>query len=487
MRVMFFWPGCGNLPTLGVPLLMAILREAGHEVRFFSSSPYHPWPRSSRGSLFRSSDCRDNAPDRDRFLNDLERGCSAFRSEVERFRPDVIGLSALSTNYEIGMTYLRSIPKDFFLLVGGAHAMVKPHQVISDPLVDAVCVGEAEPMILEFINHFQRGGNYSGVPNLWYKSSDREVIRNECGVTADLEKLPSLAESGMEPEIAHFVGRRYRRFYGETSRGCPHNCSFCANRELMKLTCGTDRPLIRRMPPSVAVGKFVDLKQKLGIEMLRIVDENFLAAPITWLEEFCKLYAERVNLPFTISASAITLTEERVDLIKKAGCVNVNFGLESGGEEYRKTVLNKAVSDDDIINVVRVLEKHKLRANSGVIIGLPGQSDAILTETVELIRKTRLPVNIEFFLPTPGSLLYDKLVSRGEFTDLKDGYDCYRALGEPVYIAEGMSREKLIGLARTMLLYAHLPRSLSKLVGICDRESDEANRVLDALESVFSF
>ncbi len=466
---------------------MAILRKAGHEVKLFSSSPYHAWPRSSRGSLFRSSDCRDSGPARDRFEQDLERGCTAFRSEVERFCPDVIGLSALSTNYEIGMAYLRSIPKDFFLFVGGAHAMVKPEQVISDPLVDAVCVGEAEPMILDFVNRLQGGGNYSGVPNLWYKSSDGEVVRNECGVTADLEKLPSLAESGMEPEIAHFVGRRYRRFYGETSRGCPHDCSFCANRELMKLTCGTDRPLIRRMAPSAAVEKFVDLKEKLGIEMLRIVDENFLAAPITWLGEFCKIYGERVNLPFTISASAITLTEERVGLIKQAGCVNVNFGLESGGEEFRKNVLNKAVSDKDIINVVRVLEKYRLRANSGVIIGLPGQSDAILAETVELIRKTRLPVNIEFFLPTPGSLLHDKLVFRGEFTDLKDGYDCYRALGEPVYIAEGMSREKLMGLARTMLLYAHLPRSLRELVGLCEKETDESNRVLDALESVFSF
>ncbi len=471
--------------------MMSMLRDAGHEVALFSTSPFHSWPRSTRGSLFRSSDGRDARPDRTCFDRDLAHGQNAFRKTIAQFQPHAVGLSALSSNFHLGMEYVRAVPKSFVFVVGGVHATLCPDQVIADPYVDAVCVGEAEPMILSFAQRcaeLQRDGiDFSGICNLWYRDALGTVHRNSTGQQANLEKLPSLSRAGLEPELGHFVGRKYRRYYGETSRGCPYDCSFCSNAALTG-AAGLDRKrVMRRMSPERAVSSFSILKKTMRLEMLRILDENFLAAPKDWLQEFCARYTLDVALPFTISATAKLLTMDRVALIKRAGCVNVNFGVESGNELFRRQVLNKSTSDSELIAAADVLIAEGLRANTGVIIGLPGQDDAIIEQTVELLRRMKLPASIEFFLPSPGSRLHRDVVTRGEFADLKNAYDCYRALGDPVYIAQHTSREELIALSRTMLLYARLPQTLRPIIDLCREDTPDGNRILDALEATYAF
>lgn len=490
MRILFFWPGCRTSPSMGIPLLQTILKNAGHEVDLFSTSQFHDSPRSTRGLMFKSSDGKDRKPDPIRYKKDFERGRAALIEVINKFKPDVIGLSAMYTNYQIGMAYLHSIPNKFFLLVGGVHASLCPDEVIADPLVDAVCVGEGERMILEFAKRWDSGSSkspdFSGIPNLWYKDTVRNIQKNETGHFTDLEKLPPLDEDFVKPEIVHFVGKQYRTATIETSRGCPFNCSYCCNKNLMKSTFGKTKPFIRTLKPQIVVKNTRRLKDLLDLEMIRIVDENLLANPREWLDEFCSLYKSEIALPFAISASANVITEDRIKMIKEAGCVNINFGLESGNESYRMKVLNKPLKDKHFLQARRILEDYDIRSNAGVMLGLPGQTRQIIEETICMFRKLRVPVSSAFFIPLPGTTLFGDLKARG-WEGLKDDYDNYRAMGEPVYIPETMSKQEIIGISRTMLLYATLPESLWPVVKLCEIETEETNRLLDILELIFAF
>lgn len=492
MRILFFWPGCKSAFSLGigVPILQTILKNAGHEVDVFNTSQFHDFPRSTRGLMFKSSGGRDSRPDLVQYKKDFERGRAALIEAIETFKPDVIGLSALYISYEMGMAYLSSVPKKFFLLIGGVHASICPDEVINNPLVDAVCVGEGESMILEFAKRWDSGSSksldFSGVPNLFYKDSAGNIQKNETGCFTDLEKVPPLDKDFAEMDIFHFVGKQYRSTIIETSRGCPFECTYCCNKNIMKSAFGKNRAFIRRRKPQTIIRSIRRSKDLLDLELIRFVDENFLSNPIGWLEEFCSLYKKEIALPFTIMTSVNVITEDRIKAIKEAGCVNVNFGLESGNEDYRTKVLNKPLKDKQFLQARRILEDYDIRSNAGVMIGLPGQTHQIVQETICLIRKLRVPISIAFYIPFPGTAMFDDLKAKG-WEGLKDDYDNYRAMGEPVYIPETMSKQEIIGISRTMLLYATLPESLWPVVKLCEIETEETNRLLDILELIFAF
>ena len=73
MRILFFWPGCKTTPTLGIPILQTMLKNAGHKVDLFSTSQFHDFPRSTRGLMFKSSDGRDRKPDPIQYKKDFEK------------------------------------------------------------------------------------------------------------------------------------------------------------------------------------------------------------------------------------------------------------------------------------------------------------------------------------------------------------------------------------------------------------------------------
>lgn len=491
MKILFFWPGVQDQPSLGLPLLMTLLKNAGHEIGLFSTSEFHPYPRSVRGMLYKTSANRENKPDRMSYERDWSRGIQAFIAVVDKFGPDVIGMSAMSTNYLIGLKYLQALEPKPFILVGGVHATLCPQEVLEHPFVDAVCVGEGEATILEFAKRIDTGAlktrKFSDVPNLWFKDTGSHIRKNQTGSFADLDSMPPVDPEYVGTFKSYFIGKEYINASFETSRGCPFSCTYCCNDAYKKAVFGSHKPSIRRMKPAKAIAHLQGIKEKATVTMVRFVDENLLTAPSDWLEEFCVLYKKEIRLPFQLMASANTITDERIRMIKEAGCVNINFGIESGNEKYRTQVLKKPITDKQLILARRVLEDYEIRASGGIMIGLPGQTNNIIWDTIRLIRKLRIPVSNEYFVPLPGSPMYNELIRDGSFKAFQEDYDCYRAMGEPIYIPHGMTKEEVVGIARTTLLYAHLPESLWPVVALCAKESETTDRLLDALEMIFAF
>jgi len=230
----------------------------------------------------------------------------------------------------------------------------------------------------------------------------------------------------------------------------------------------------------------VSIKSNHNVEMFRFVDENFTAASIDWLTEFSNSYKKSLGVPFTISATASSLSEEKVKLIKKAGCVNANIGPESGNDEYRKNVLKKNETDSTYITACRLFEDYNIRVNANFIYGLPFQTKEVIQDTVNLIKRLKCPISTEFFMPLPGSELYERVKSTGSYKDFESDYDCYRSVGEPIFVPEGKTREDIIAMSRTMILYAKLPDRLKPIIKLCEKETEGTNRILDAIDLIFA-
>tara|TARA_B100001964_G_C14225876_1_gene597605 strand:+ start:480 stop:1955 length:1476 start_codon:yes stop_codon:yes gene_type:complete len=491
MKVLLFWPCIDRSFALGLPLIQSIIKQSGHQVKYITTEGFHPDPFNKRGNLFIKYDYSLTDSSYKAFQKQLEEGGKYFLKEVDDFNPDIILMSAFSTNFLLGLEYYRKIKKKVFLLVGGVHPTVAPDDAISYPEVDAICVGEGEPMVGEFINKFASGSlesrDFSGISNIWYKNSSGEVIKNDLGAIADMDSLILPDFTGFSLSVKYVAGIPHRAMQTELSRGCPLSCTYCCNDGIKKAFFAGKRPKIRRMTPENAVNKIKILAKKYNVQLIRFFDENLLISPLPWITKLCELYKKEINLPFTLSASVETLNETRIKLVKDSGCININFGPESGNWEYRKKFLKKKASDKQYIDAANLLRKYKLRGNVNFVVGMEGQNKEILMDSIDLLRKIKLSSAPRFFVPLPGSEMYNNLYSKGEYGGFKSAYDNYRSFADPVYIPEGLSRKYLLEYLRTMVLFGNLPKTLWPIIHICKKENIVTNKIIDVLDKLFAY
>jgi len=490
IKILLFWPGIGNIGyPLGLPILNELLLQTGNKIEIFQTNKFHTYPQNTRGMLYKSSPSKDIKLSKDLYDKEFNEGVKEFIQKVEQFKPDIIAMSAFSTNFLIGLEYYRSLKKQIFFLVGGVHPTLVPDEVISIPEVDAICIGDGEEMIVKFMERCQEGAlemrKFNNIPNLWFKTKNHSIIKHQVSKVTDINKLPVPNYDNFNPLIRHYRGRKVKTIVYELSRGCPQSCSFCCNKNYMKTIYRNGKPRIRRKEIRNVIEQLIVLKQRYEIGMFKFVDENFFTASLEWFEEFSTRYKNEIDIPFTISTTANLVTEKKVKFIKEAGCINVNMGPESGNEEYRKKVLKKPISDKMYLRAKHLFEEYDIRVGVGFIIGLPMQTKQIIKDTVLLLKKLRTSAHFEFFTPLPGSELYDQLTQQGKYAGFRTGYDCYKSLGHPVFVPEGTTKEELIGYSRTLLLYAHLPETLHPIIKLCEIENEQTNNLLDALEAIF--
>ena len=379
---------------------------------------------------------------------------SDFQTILKRYKPDIVGLSATEPTYESGLKLLQSIADNkIFTIVGGAHSTLNPEEVIAENCVDAVCIGEGEEALVELCQSMQaREIDYS-IKNLWFKEGSA-IMRNPLRPLTNLDdvpfqdwspwKIPPRASKAMAGEIRTTA-------LVELSRGCPFKCNFCANHFLNTTFKNNYRER--------SVDRFIEeieyLRKKYALGFVYVADETILTTSKKRFRELIDKYAS-VKLPFWCQTRPEFITYEKVKLLKEVGMQAINIGIESGNPDFRKKILNRASSDDDIINGIRQARKADVRVGANVIIGFPGESRSQIFETIELVRDA-MPTStmVHLFQPYKRTVLREDSIKLGLITpDHNCGDYRVESLGTGI-----ISPEELLGLQRTFNLYVDLPKN----------------------------
>jgi radical SAM superfamily enzyme YgiQ (UPF0313 family) len=136
-----------------------------------------------------------------------------------------------------------------------------------------------------------------------------------------------------------------------------------------------------------------------------------------WLGRFCQLYSDRIRLPFHVMIRPEMAQKGKLTLLKEAGCKLVRIGVESGNEEFRRTVLNRHVSNRDIIEAFEEADKLGLKTSAFNMVGLPGETPGLIRETIALNKRIRPNhIDVSVFYPFPGTELYKVCQERGYLT-----------------------------------------------------------------------
>jgi anaerobic magnesium-protoporphyrin IX monomethyl ester cyclase len=160
-----------------------------------------------------------------------------------------------------------------------------------------------------------------------------------------------------------------------------------------------------------------DIRTRYGFDGVIGFHDDIFTLDTEWLARFGERYAREVALPFWCNAHIAELTEEIVKDLRRAGCFRVHVGIECGNEATRRNLLNKCISNQEILEKIRLLKQHHMKIVTTFMIGLPDEEEADILKSIDLCRAIGPDwVLLSTFCPYPGTRLYRDLVSEGRLS-----------------------------------------------------------------------
>jgi radical SAM superfamily enzyme YgiQ (UPF0313 family) len=230
-----------------------------------------------------------------------------------------------------------------------------------------------------------------------------------------------------------------------------------------------------------AIDEILYLKKTYNLEMLKFWDEEFFLYNEEELEEFAEGY-KKIALPFLVTARLDTVTDRKARLLKEMGCVNVSAGIESGSEHIRKNVLNRRMTNEEIIRGIGILNKYDIRTSTLNMLGMPFETREQVFETVELNRKAHAQNSSVMILqPWEGTAIRKVAAEAGFMPAECENYfytDTYLTMPQ-------LPRKEILGLAKTFSLYRKVPKILYPIVRLCEKESAWRDKLFFLLHKIF--
>lgn len=485
LRILLLFPNTSNegVAPLAVSILSAIAKRSGCDVRYFETSFYR---KKMTAGEERERTGEFKPVDRDQAFELLphERMFSDFGEVLNSHQPDILAVTANSLEYDLFCSLIQQadiIGGRPFTIVGGVHATVAPDEVISNPYVDAICIGQGEKAWEEFLKNFKQRKALTGIENIWVKNGST-IHKNPLRPLLKEDELwrEELDESFFDDQhyLKPFDGKLYKRGAVELSRGCPYHCSYCVNSTLRLVNKGLGKFVCIRPFESVKQ-RILDLKDR-GMEMLQFVDECFLSVPGERLVQLCKWFGDAIKLPILIQTRPESVTEEKIKLIADMEVqVQVSLGVESGSERILREICNRSTTPENIRSAFSIIRKYNLRSNAYTMIGLPTETRYEVFETINLIRDIQPDISImSVFYPFRGVPLRQMCIERGYI----DGTEKTRTFTDlSVLRNQPMSPEQVRDLRRTYRLYTKLPREYFPQIELCEKDYERNRELFDRL------
>ncbi|MGB8952489.1 MAG: radical SAM protein [Candidatus Aminicenantales bacterium] len=334
---------------------------------------------------------------------------------------DFVGISTITSTAPRSYALADKI-KEYGIpvIMGGPHVSFLPDEGLEH--ADFVIRREGEVALMAFIDAWESGSDFSGIPNLSYRDG-QNIIHNPTRPQAiDLDTLPYPDFSLLKPEKQSRHSRNTIPVL--TSRGCPFDCTFCS-------VTGMFGKRYRFRSTENVIEELRRYNHRRNI--IFFYDDNFAAHRLrtkTLLEAMVK---ERFKFRWITQVRAdVTRDLELVRLMKKAGCHTLFIGFESVNPRSLE-MMNKKQTLDEIRNAVRVLNKNRIHIHGMFVYGFDDDDWKTVKETVRFAKKAKLN-STQFLIltPLPGSEFFHKVVSenRIQFRDWSL-YDAHHVVFKP--------------------------------------------------------
>lgn len=336
---------------------------------------------------------------------DTSHALDALFRQCTEFRPDVIGFSFFTARLSTAANIFNEL-KNFYqsshmpqplFIAGGVHATLLPQLTFKQIPFDAISIGEGEYSLLQFLNGIDPSCIEGMMLPHGKPSFPKDVISN-------LDSLPiadwSLVNKDFYTQPSYQIsgGRKDTVIPITFSRGCMYKCNFCAHSSFLAPRCHSADFFIKKMD---------SYAQQCHVKTFIIQDSSIGNFKKEW-SRVCQMLIER-GTPYHWWANLRVnqVDEDFLILLKKAGCIKLFFGFESGSQRVLNR-MNKRISVEQCKEAARLCHKVKLPFYASFIVNYFDEEESDLKLTEELIRQTRpTSLAINRFSPIPGSHDFD--------------------------------------------------------------------------------
>jgi len=332
---------------------------------------------------------------------------------------DVIGLTGIVTQYNALKDLARKVKAlypDKKIILGGPLVSAAPETVLKNIDVDIGIIGEGELTSVDLINTLEKGGGLENVNGICFKAGS-EIIKTEPrDLIKNLDDIPSPA---WELFPMHIYLKHHNLGYGShnsinitTERGCPFHCTFCYD---------AFQNQARLRSPENIITELKELKRKFNIKSVHFCDETFTLNRERTIKICKMMIEEKLDLSWATLARVNLVDEELLGWMKKAGCMTLSFGVESGNQDNLNKI-RKGTTVEQGLKAIKITRKAGITPDASFMIGIPGETLESIQDSVKFCKKTKfLLQHFFFFTPIPGSESYRNALGKGLIKD-EDAY-----------------------------------------------------------------
>ncbi|MBF0298391.1 MAG: B12-binding domain-containing radical SAM protein [Oligoflexia bacterium] len=368
-------------PHIGLAYMAAILIKNGYQVKIFDGLK-HP-------------------------------SYSSLKEILHSFIPSYVGISAYTRDIKSAnhmAQFIKNMQPNCKIIVGGPHATMLPKQTFLEfPLFDFIVSGEGEFSILNIVkNH-----DLSTKDKECNRNTDNSIFYQE-QTFVDLDLLPMPAWDLFE--LKHYKVLPYtnqqplmgdREFAVQISRGCKHACSFCAH--------GHGK-VVRLRSVNNIINEIEFLIEKYNAKSALFMADTFTSNRDYVIDLCQNLIKQKINSKFTwhCCTRVDKLDLELIKIMKEAGLVGINLGVESGDADVLKSV-NKNFSFDHLKEIITLFKELNINTTANFIIGLPSENINSIKKTIYLPIKLQIDfATFTKFIPYPGTKLTAELEAKNK-------------------------------------------------------------------------
>ena len=393
------------LPPLSLSYLASVLKQEGIEVRIldFLATQYNP---------------------------------KKLRRELEEYGPQLVGATCVTLNYPIARRMLK-VCKDFdphiFTVIGGPHVTFALEEtLLRSPCIDAIVIGEGERTLVELARLVEQGKDIRHVTGIAFADGGTVVKTTPKARVDDLDQLPLPARELLPMARYRALGTPCTVI---TSRGCPYSCIFCSGRRMFG-------PKVRFRSPGLVVDEIEQLQRDFGFVKINIVDDTFTLSHHHTQAACEEMLRRNLKIKWSVFARVDRISEELAQLMNRAGCEWMLFGVESADEGILKTI-KKGITPEQVRRGVKIASEAGINVFNSFILGLPGETrDTALKSLAfgdELYHKYGAKYGFHMLSPLPGTEIYERAKDYG-IRILSRNWARYNA-NEPITETATMSQE----------------------------------------------
>jgi len=346
---------------------------------------------------------------------------------IKRESVKIIGITSTTPQIRGAVQLAKSIKEEFGervkIVLGGPHISLVPDFISKFTMFDAGIVGEGEYVFLDLVKKVLEGKDIAGIHR-----AERII---------DLDSIP-FQDRDLINQDAYYIepfGSKCATIH--TMRGCPFNCAFCSNAIV-------GRKVVYRSAENV-LEEIEECVKKRGTKIILFTDDTF-TLDVNRAVAICDgIIKRKLKVKWICATRANLVNKELLFKMRVAGCVEIQFGVETGSEKLRNEVIHKNITDEALVNAFKLCRKLGLETDSFCMLGFPRETKEDMLKTLELNLKLKPDIlGLHLTILYPSTQLHKWGLEEGKIdADYWNRFALGEINEEAVYIPDGFSLEEL--------------------------------------------